>query len=103
MRTLIPFLLFLMFANASAEIVQVNDSTSTTIPLTPTPGHHKGTVAPVIVRQDDRSLTFPSWCASFTVCLADEDADIVFTGYNNIYEGFYSYRGYNNPFSLWNR
>ena len=26
-----------------------------------------------------------------------------YTGYNNIYEGFYSYRGYNNPFSLWNR
>lgn len=80
MRTLIPFLLFLMFANASAEIVQVNDSTSTTIPLTPPPEHHKGTVAPVIVWQDDRNLTFPSWCADCMACLADEDDDIVFTG-----------------------
>ena len=79
-KTLLTFLLFLTLTNASAEIVQVNDSTGTTIPLTPNPGPHKAPVATVVVEQDGNDLIFPSWCESCMVCLADED-DIVFTGY----------------------
>ena len=67
--------------NASAEIVQVNDSTGTTIPLTPNPGPHKAPVVSVVVQQDGLALTFPSWCEGCMVCLADDEDDIVFTGY----------------------
>ena len=35
----------------------------------------------IVVQQDDFALTFPSWCEGCMVCLADDEDDIVFTGY----------------------
>ena len=81
MKNLLTILLFLTLTNASAEIMQVNDTTNTTIPLKPNPGNHKDLVVQVIVQQNDYQLTFPSWCEGCMVCHADEDDDIVFTGY----------------------
>ena len=82
MRTLLTFIFFLTLTNASAEIVQVNDTTIIGLkPTIPPPDTPKAPEEPLVVQQSDYQLTVPSWCEGCMVCLADEDDDIVFTGY----------------------